>query len=126
MSLHERVRHALNSLCEGNGVIECEDRDFEIWLDSLPLFVRTYESPPAVTVYQGVAPGLRQSLDLSKLLNRRNATHCVFRALWEDDCVLLRADIPAEPFSPGHLQHIIESFKIEADALAQELADWSR
>ena len=36
MSLHERVRHVLNSLCEGNGVIEWEDHDFEIWLDSLP------------------------------------------------------------------------------------------
>ena len=126
MSLHERVRHVLNSLCEGIGVIEWEDHDFEIWLDSLPLFVRTYESPPAIAVYQGVAHSLTQSLELSKLLNHRNATYCVFRALWEDDCVYLRADIPAEPFSARQLQFILEGFEAEAEALAVDLSDFAR
>lgn len=126
MSLHERVRHVLNALCEGNGVFEWEDHDFEIWLDSLPLFVRTYESPPAITIYQGVAHSLPQSLELSKLLNSLNTTRYVFRALWEDDCVLLRADIPAEPFSPSHLQLILETFEAEAAALATELAGRSK
>ena len=126
MLIQERVREILNALCEGTGVTETDNEDFEVLLDEFPIWVRTYETPPAITLYREIAQDVPRSWELSEKVHVENARYIVFRIIWEDDSVFLRADIPAEPICAGQLQHVLETFEAEAEALALDFPDWRR
>lgn len=115
----------LSVLCEGTGITENDDEDFEVVLDEFPIWVRTYETPPAITVYREIARDVQRSAALLDKVNDENARYILFRVFWEDGSVFLRADIPAEPICSGQLQHVLETFEAEAVAFAATLAKWS-
>jgi len=126
MTIQERVGEILNALCEGTGVTESDDEDFEVLLDDFPIWVRTYETPPAITLYRAIAEDVPCTRALSNKVHDENLRRIVFRIIWENGDVFLRADIPAEPVCAGQLQHVLETFDAEATALAVNLSDWPR
>ncbi len=126
MTIKERIGEILIALCEGTGVTENSDEDFEVMLDEFPIWVRTYETPPAITLYREIARDVTRSPALLDKVNDENARYIVFRVFWEEESVFLRADIPAEPVVAGLLQHVLEMFEAEATALACKLSDWPR
>lgn len=103
MTIQERIGEILNALCEGTGVTESDDEDFEVLLDDFPIWVRTYETSPAITLYREIARDVLRSPALSDKVNDENARYIVFRIFWEDGSVFLRADIPAEPVCAGQI-----------------------
>ncbi len=125
MTIQERVGEILNALCERTGVAEADDEDFEVLLDDFPIWVRTHETPPAIQLYREIAQDVPRSRALFERVHEENSLYIVFRVIWEDGSVFLRADIPAEPICTGQLQHVLESFDDEATAVAVNLADWS-
>ena len=126
MTIQERVGEILSALCEGTGVTENDDEDFEVLLDEFPIWVRTYETPPAITLYREIARDVTRSPALLDKVNDENARYILFRVFWEDGSVFLRADISGEPIVAGQVQHVLETFDSEAEALAKEFADWPR
>ena len=123
-AMRVQVRSILDALCEGTGVREFNEEDFEVSLDEYPIFVRALEQPPAVMMYREVADELPCSAAMTRMLNEHNATHILFRGTWEDKSVFIRADIPAEPLVAGQLQLVLESFEKETELLAAKLEDW--
>ena len=124
MTIQEQVGEILSVLCEGTGVTENDDEDFEVLLDEFPIWVRTYETPPAITVYREIARDVPRSPALLDKVNDENARYILFRVFWEDGSVFLRADIPAEPLFARQLQIVIETFEREAQSLAKALRSW--
>ena len=124
MTIQERVREILDALCEGTGVTETDDDDFEVLLDEFPIWVRTYETPPAITLYREIADDVPRCPALLEKMHDENARFIVFRIIWEDDSLFLRADVPAAPVCAGQLQHVLETFEVEAEAFAATLKDW--
>lgn len=90
MTIQERVSELLNALCEGTGVTETDNEDIEVLF-----YVRTYETPPAITLYREIAQDVPRSWALSEKVHDENARHIVFRIIWEDESVSLRADVCA-------------------------------
>lgn len=125
MTIQERVSEILNALCEGRGVTETDNKDFEVLLDDFPIFVRTHETPPAITLYREIAGDLPRTQALSDKVHDENARYIVFRIIWEEHSVFLRADIPGQPVCAGQIQHLLETFDAEAVAVAGTLAEWS-
>ena len=125
MTLQERVWEILNALCESTGVNETDNEDIEVLLDDYPIYVRTYETPPAITLYRAIAEDVTRTRALSNKVHDENARRIVFRIIWENGDIFLRADIPAEPVCAGQLQHVLETFEAEAECLAEELAKWT-
>ncbi len=124
MTIQERVAEILNALSEGTGVTETDNEDFELLLDDFPIWVRTYETPPAITLYREIAQDVPRSWAFSEKVHDENARCIVFRVIWEDDDVFLRADIPAEPLSPAQLQYILETFEAQAIEIASDISEW--
>jgi hypothetical protein len=120
----EQLRSILDALCEGTGVREFNDEDFEVSLDEYPIFVRALDQPPAVMMYREVADKLPCSPAIARMLNEHNATHILFRGTWEDESIFIRADIPADPLVAEQLQLVLESFEKETELLAAKLEDW--
>ena len=50
----------------------------------------------------------------------------MFRALWEEEQVVLRADLMAAPLVAGQLQTVLDDFSSVAAQLAEEAQSWSR
>ncbi|MCX5765614.1 MAG: YbjN domain-containing protein [Gemmatimonadetes bacterium] len=126
MTVHDEVLATLNALCEGAGVREDDDGDFRVVLGECTRWVRTIESPAAVYVFGSVATDVPRSAEVDEFLNDRNKSYVVFRALWEDEEIILRADLMAQPFVPGQLQVALEDFEQVAAELAPDACEWSR
>lgn len=122
--LRDSVRSVLDSLLEGEGLVEVIHGDFEVALGEAPVWVRVHESPGAVSIYRQVGDDMPLSPELSDKIQNLNIRFVVFRVIWEDESVFLRADLPAKPFSSDHLQYVLETFDAEAESLTSELAEW--
>ena len=124
MTIREQVGTILYDLCEDTGITEMDDGDFEVQLNDCPVFVRAYESPPAISLYREVAEDVQLSEALTARLHDENARYRVDRVFWEDGSLFPRADIPSAPVVPEQLQHVLENFEAEVQAFRECLADW--
>jgi hypothetical protein len=126
MALRDDVLAVLNALCEGTGVSEDADGDFRVLLGELPLWVRLFDDTQAVCVFCPLATEVPLSPDVAKFLREMCKSFVVFRVLWEDEEIILRADLAATPFVPGQLQRIVEDFEKVVAEIAPQAREWSR
>lgn len=126
MTLRDEVLAVLNALCEGSGVSEDSEGDFKVLLGEVPLWVRVLEDTAAVYVFSTVATDVPRSPDVDEFLHDLCKSYAVFRVLWEEEEIFLRADLLATPFVPGQLQRILEEFEGVAAEVAPVAREWSR
>jgi hypothetical protein len=126
MSLRDKVLATLNALCENAGVTEDENGDLRVVLGRAPCWVRVYDEPAAVSVFCSVAVDVPRSRDVDQFVNHRNRAYVLFRTFWENEEIVLRADLMGTPFVPLQLQIALENFEKVADELAPEASAWSR
>lgn len=125
VTLHDGVLCTLNALCEKTGIFVDSDGEIEVSLGHIPVWVRVHESPGAISIYRRVVRNAPDLAELCEKLNDLNDRLVLFRVVWRDEKLFLRADLPAAPFSAEHLQVVLENFETEADALMAELEDGS-
>ena len=126
MALRDDVLLALNALCEGTGVSEDADGDFRVVLDEDPLWVRVFTDTEAVCVFGSLAAEVPLSPDVREFLRTLCDSFVVFRLVWDDGHIILRADLAATPFVPAQLQRILEDFEKVAAEVAPQAQEWSR
>jgi hypothetical protein len=119
------VKACLDALCEGVGVTEAEDGDFEVDLDALPIWVRCQEQPPAVTLFCTLGADMAFTPEVADAMNTFNRCTRIFRSFFEEGSVVLRADLSASPLSAMQLQFVLESFEQQAEALNRVISDVS-
>ena len=125
MALREEVLGVLNALCEGTGVSEDKDGDFLVDLGPVPTWVRVVDDPGAIYVFRTVADDVPRTAAVDEFLHDVSKSYAVFRVLWENDAIFLRADLAATPFSPGQLQRILDDFDKVADEVTPDALEWS-
>lgn len=126
MALRDEVLAVLNALCEGAGVSEDADGDFVVALDDNPLWVRVFSDSEAVCVFGSLATEVPLSPDVREFLRTLCDSYVVFRLVWDDGDIILRADLAATPFVPAQLQRILEDFEKVAAEVAPQAQEWSR
>jgi len=117
------VKSCLDALCEGAGVVEVEGGDVEVYLDAQPTRVRCHEQPRAVTLFCTMGDDLSYTTAVAAALNTYNRCTRVFRAFFEDGCVVLRADLSASPLSTYQIQSVLESFEDQVGALERAISE---
>jgi hypothetical protein len=125
MPLRDEVREVLNTLCEGSGVTEDGDTDFQVHLHAEPIWVRVFESLGLVCVFRSVATDVPRSPSVDAFLADTCKELIVFRALWDEGDIILRADLAAAPFCPRQFQRVLDDFGNAAEELAPEAREWS-
>lgn len=126
MGLRDEVLALLNVLFERNGVAEDPDGDFEVDLGERTCWVRVYDKPAAITVFAPVAADVPRGQTVDDSLLEFNRTFILFRAFWEEEQVVLRADLIAAPLVAQQLQTVLDDFSSVAGQLAEESQAWSR
>lgn len=126
MVLRDEVFAVLNALCEGAGVSEDDDGDFRVVLNEDPLWVRVFGDTEAVCVFGALATDVPLSPDVREFLRTVCDSFVVFRLVWDDGHIILRADLAATPFVPAQLQRILEDFAQVAAEVAPQAQEWSR
>jgi hypothetical protein len=117
------VKECLNAICEGVGVSEVEDGDFEVDFDSQPVWVRCDERTRCVMLFRVLATGASNENALAEAINVFNSRTTVFRSFLEDGCIVLRADLSASPLSTLQVQAALEAFEGQADDLDRAISD---
>ena len=126
MGLRDDVLDVLNAVCEGSGVSADDEGDISVLLGDDPLWVRVFDEPPTVCVFCQLATEVPLSPDVTEFLHDTCRLFVVFRVLWENEQIILRADLSASPFVPGQLQRIVEDFEKVVAELAPRAREWSR
>jgi len=126
MALRDEVLVMLNALYEGTGVSEDCDGDFKVDLGERLCWVRVYDEPPTLSVFAPVANEIAPGPHIDEKLRELNNALVVFRALWEEEHILLRADLMATPLVALQLQRVLDDFTAVAAELAEETQAWSR
>lgn len=124
-ALRGEVLDVLNALCEGSGVTEDKDGDFLVDLGAPAVCARVVEEPGAIFVYRSLADDVPRTSAVDEFLHDQSKEFVVFRLIWENKAIFLRADLAAAPFSPGQLQRILEDFDIVAGEVAPLAQEWS-
>jgi len=119
------VKDCLDALCEGTGVLEADDGDFEVYLGSHPVWVRCDQRTRSVMLFRVLATGVSYEDALAAAINGFNARTTVFRSFFEDGCIVLRADLSGCPLTMIHLQDVLESFEEQAGALDRAISEES-
>jgi hypothetical protein len=117
------VKACLDALCEGRGLTEADDGDFEVDLGELTISVRCIERCRAVTVFGVVYPDLSVHAELDLAIHRFNQCHFNYRAFLEDGALVLRGDYSAAPFDGRHLAAGLAEFELHFDELARAVPD---
>lgn len=126
MALRDDVFAMLTALYEGTGVTEDSDGDFEVDLGEQTCWVRVVDDPPMLSVFAPVANEIPSGPHIAEKLGEINGALVIFRALWEQEHIVLRADLIAAPLVALQLQRVLDDFSAVAAELAEETQAWSR
>jgi len=125
MALRDDVFAMLNALYEGAGVEEDSDGDFIVDLGEWVVWVRVHENPQTLTIFTPVASAVPGGPHIDDNLSRINRAYVVFRALWEEEYLLLRADLVAAPLIATQLQEVLDNFGAVAEELREDALSWA-
>ncbi len=126
MPLRDEVIGTLNALCEGKGVTVDEDGDICVDVGDGLVWVRVLADPDTVSIFRPVACDVPRTSEVDEFLHDTSAQYVIFRAFWESECIVLRADLPACPFVPRQLQVALDAFDVVAADVEPAAQAWSR
>lgn len=122
-TLKDSVRTVLEAMLEGRGIGQWDADDLEVCLGDEELWVRVNEKESIVSVYR-VLDEVPCSWDSHERLLTLNQELLLHRVILQDRKVVLRADLPADPFTPHHLQKVLDKFEDDCAELSAMLAEW--
>ena len=119
------IEDALRELNDGEPVIQDDDHDWPLHFDHGPVYVHALKEPYAVVVYSWAALHTDQDRH-DELLERVNQLNAGTRLVtWSVDGtgVMVRHDLPGDPFSARRLVHAVRVVARAADEVGAELCE---